>query len=463
MNLCTYQNKKQIEGNRNKSMKTLKLFFIVLVLIATKVNSQNKNQSVHNASTKWFTDARFGMFIHWDISSIAGTEISWSRKGTKPLDITGDPAGYVEDPVYDILYKKFNPIKFNATQLVNLAKKAGMKYIVFTAKHHDGFAMWDTKLTDYSIMQSPYKKDIVKQLADACHKAGMKLGIYYSQRDWHHPEYGIGDNKAYIKYMNGQLKELLTNYGKIDMLWWDSYGTGDLEKFWQIGNTYNLVKKLQPGIIMNNRLAVLAEYNKQPKAYLGDWDTPEQVIGKFQNTRPWESCMTLAIGAWGYQPNARLLNYTECIKMLVSCATGDGNLLLNVGPDATGTVVTEQANRLGKIGDWLKKYGASIYATKGGPYKNGAWGGATFKGNRIYIHVSKWDGNTLKLPNLKAKILKCSNFTNPLNKPKLVQDGENLTITMLAAQQDPVDTIIVLELATSASQELINGEPIAVL
>ncbi len=208
-----------------------------------------------DARMAWWLDARFGMFVHWDMSSLAGTEISWSRKATKPLDIFGDPAGYVPDPVYDNLYKRFNPQRFDARAWVRLAQDAGMRYIVFTAKHHGGFCMWDTKLTDYSIMHTPFKRDVVKELVDACHDAGMRIGLYYSPRDWHHPDYGIGDNRKYVDYMNGQIRELLSNYGRIDVIWWDSYGSGDLVKFWQIGETFDLVKQLRPNIIMNNRLA----------------------------------------------------------------------------------------------------------------------------------------------------------------------------------------------------------------
>ncbi|WP_183576100.1 alpha-L-fucosidase [Mucilaginibacter sp. X5P1] len=446
-------------------MKRLRTLFIPLLLITVTVYGQNKEQQ-NSAALKWFTDARYGMFIHWDMSSVAGTEISWSRKATKPLDITGDPAGYVEDPNYDNLYKKFNPAKFDATEWVRIAKEAGMKYIVFTAKHHGGFAMWNTKTSDYSIMNTPYGKDAIKQLAAACHKAGMKFGLYYSQRDWHNPLYGIGDNKAYINYMNEQIRELLTSYGKIDIIWWDSYGVGDLEKFWQIGSTYDLVKKLQPDIIMNNRLAVLGDYNKQPARYLGDWDTPEQTIGKFQNNRLWESCFTLVHtpdgGGWSYRPDGKVHSYAECINALVGCATGDGNLLLGIGPDATGVIPADQQERLAQISQWLKKYQESIYGTRGGPYTNGTWGGATFKGKKIYLHIRKWNGDSLTLPTLKGKIVKCTNLTNESNRATFVQDNKNLTIKLSADKQDSIDTIIMLELAGDASDELTNGKPIAV-
>src|ERR1035437_1011974 len=176
----------------------------------------HETRAQHDARMKWWTDARFGLFIHWDMSSVAGTEISWSRQSARPLDVDKVPAGYVEDPAYDNLYQRFNPTKFNATEWARLAQAAGMNYIVFTAKHHGGFCMWDTKLTSYSIMNTPFKRDVVKELADACHQAGLPFGLYYSPRDWHHPDYGVGDNRQYNAYMKGQLTELLTHYGKID-------------------------------------------------------------------------------------------------------------------------------------------------------------------------------------------------------------------------------------------------------
>jgi|SRR6218665_641704 len=422
------------------------------------------NEDAHAAALKWFTDARFGLFLHWDMSSIAGTEISWSRKGTKPLDITGDPAGYVADTAYDNLYKKFNPEKFDADAWIKLAKDAGFKYIVFTSKHHGGFAMWDTRQSDYSIMHTPFKRDVVKELSEACHKAGLGFGLYYSQRDWHQPDYGIGDNKKYIDYMNAQVKELLTNYGKIDIIWWDSYGYGDLVNFWQIGKTYDMVKELQPAILMNNRLAVLAEYNKQPAPYLGDWDTPEQKLGKFQNDRPWETCMTLVQTAdnagWSYRPDGKVRSYEECIRSLVSCATGDGNLLLGAGPAPTGEIPADQANRLLEIGQWLKKYGESIYNTRGGPYHNGEWGGSTFKDNRIYLHIAKWQGNKIELPALKSKIIKISNLSDPQSTPIFEIKEHKLIITLDAKKQDKTDTIILLELDGNAGSEMSDGKPI---
>jgi alpha-L-fucosidase len=400
------------------------------------------------------------------MSSIPGTEISWSRKGSKPLDVTGDPAGYVEDPAYDHLYEKFNPTNFNAKQWVNLAQEAGMKYIIFTAKHHGGFCLWDTKLTDYSIRHTPFHRDVVEELAAACHAAGMRFGLYYSPRDWHQPDYGIGDNRKYVAYMNGQLRELLTRYGKIDVIWFDSYGKGDLANFWRIGETFALVKSLQPDIIINNRLAVLGDYNQQPPPYRGDFDTPEQRVGAFQNDRLWESCMSMVTtrdgGGWSYRPDGKVKSFDQCIQTLVHCATGDGNLLLDVGPDSLGDIPADQTGRLLEIGKWLRKNGDGIYGTRGGPYRNGEWGGSTYRGDAIYLHVFQWNGGQLRLPALKSRILQCKLMGKSFDGGvKFSQTGEGITFTVPAGQQDQTDTILQLQLDGPAARELIDGKAIA--
>jgi alpha-L-fucosidase len=409
-------------------------------------NSFTGTPEPSDARTAWWRDTRFGMFIHWDMSSVAGTEISWSRQGSKPLDITGDPAGYVADPVYDNLYKKFDPKKFDAKAWVRLAKAAGMKYIVFTAKHHGGFCMWDTRLTDYSIMHTPFHRDVLKELADACHAEGMRFGIYYSPRDWHQPDYGIGDNRKYVAYMNGELRELLTNYGKVDVLWFDSYGKGDLVNFWRIGETFDLVKKLQPDIMINNRLAVLGDYNQQPAPYLGDFDTPEQRLGKYQDTRLWESCMTVVNapnGGWSYRTDGVVKPAEECIRMLVSCATGDGNLLLDVGPDATGVIPAGQSARLVEIGKWLKKNGKSIYGTRGGPFKPGAYGGTTRRGKTIYVHVFQWPSGALELPPVAVKLVDARLLSG--GKVDARQTDQSLEISVPETDRPKVDTVVALK------------------
>ncbi len=400
------------------------------------------------ARIAWWREARFGMFIHWDMSSVAATEISWSRGGSKPLDITGNPAGYVEDKTYDHLYESFNPAKFNAEAWVKLAQDSGAKYIVFTSKHHGGFCNWDTQFTDYNIMHTPFKRDIVKELADACHKAGMKFGIYYSPRDWHQPDYGVGDNRKYVDYMNGQLKELLTKYGPVDILWFDSYGKGDLLTFWHEDETWNLIKSLAPQAVINDRLCVLGGYGHQPEPYRGDFYTPEQRIGGFDTGRPWEACMTVqAGGGWSYHRNSPCKPLEECLRFLIFSATGDGNLLLDVGPNELGEIPDNQAERFRQIGQWLAKYGATIYGTRGGPLGNNAeWGGMTSKGNTIYVHVLNWPGNgTLQLDGLKGKVASSRVLTNPSSQVKVDSTANGYSLTLdPTASVNQFDTIVEL-------------------
>ena len=399
-----------------------------------------------DARTAWWREARFGMFIHWDMSSLAGTEISWSRQGSKPLDIYGDPAGYVEDPAYDNLYKNFNPTNFNAQAWVQLAKAAGMKYLVFTAKHHGGFSMWDTKLTDYSIMHTPFKRDVLKELADACHVEGLRFGIYYSPRDWHHPDYGIGDNAKYVAYMDGQLRELLTNYGTVDVLWFDSYGRGDALNFWHIPQTWALIKNLQPQIVINNRLAALRATNNPPVSR-GDFDTPEQKLGSYRDTHLWESCMTVVEaphGGWSYRTDGKVKSFEETVRMLMSCATGDGNLLLDVGPDSTGVIPPDQSDRLLKVGEWLKQNGESICGTRGGPFKPGEYGGTTRKGKTIYVHVFKWpEAGVLKFPNVAANLVGACLLGGGKVDAKQTQSG--LEVAIAESSRQKAVTVIALE------------------
>jgi len=199
----------------------------------------------------WWLDAKFGMFIHWGPSSVAGVEIGWARE-THPFDHPGK-GELVPDAVYDALYKEFNPVEFDADALVRTAKEAGMKYIVFTAKHHDGFSNWPTELSDYNIAHTPFKRDICKELADAVHRHGLKLGWYYSTRDWTHPDYLAGDNSKYNDFYHGQIRELLSNYGEVSVLWFD-HVAGDWSQY-RFEELFEMIYELQPGIIVNNRAA----------------------------------------------------------------------------------------------------------------------------------------------------------------------------------------------------------------
>ncbi len=415
----------------------------------------------------WWREARFGMFIHWGPASINGTEISWSRMG-HPHDHSGMET--VPPEVYDNLYKQFNPVKFNADAWMQLAKEAGMKYIVFITKHHDGFSMWHTKLRpEYSILATPFQRDICKEIADSAHRHGLKLGWYYSTRDWTHPDYLVGDNRKYDEFYRGQVQELLSNYGKVDILWFD-HVAGNWEHY-DFKSLFEMMYHLQPTIIINNRVArFIRPPADKPTLEIealtrGDFDTPEQQIGKFQNNRLWESCITLTEcpdgGGWSYRPDCRTRSAKECIQMLVHCACGDGNLLLNVGPKPTGEIPEEQVAVLKEMGAWLQKYGESIYGTRGGPYLNGKWGGSTYKGHFVYLHILTPQNKTLVLPPLKSKILNITILTE--EQVQVQQTEKHIQIKFNNGQNNPIDTLIKLELDRPAQDEMIGGKPLNML
>jgi alpha-L-fucosidase len=376
---------------------------------------------------------KFGLFIHWGPVSLKGTEIGWSRGGERR-----GRSGKGEIPVeeYDNLYKKFNPVRFNADEWVQVAKDAEMKYLVFTSKHHDGFSMFDSKLTDYKITNSPFKRDVVKELADACHKVGLKLGFYYSPVDWYHPDYRTENHSRYIKFLHGQIRELCTNYGRLDIMWFD--GLGGSAKDWDSENMFKIIRELQPHIIINNRAGLPADH-----------DTPEQRIGKFQHDRAWETCMTIC-RQWAWKPNDQMKSLKQCIQTLVSVVGGDGNLLFNVGPMPDGRIEPRQVDRLKEMGQWLKKYGDSIYGTRGGPFKTGPWGASTNKGNNIYLHIFNWDQDTITLPPIPKNIVSSSFLHTGIADVK--QTREKVEVSVPKAHQQEIDTIIKLQLDGSAGE-----------
>ncbi|WP_160714231.1 alpha-L-fucosidase [Chitinophaga solisilvae] len=355
------------------------------------------------ATLKEFMKMRFGMFIHWGPVTLRGTEIGWTRGGSVPKE------------EYDNLYKEFNPVLFNADEWVKTAKDAGMKYLTITARHHDGFCLWPSAYTEYDIMSTPYKRDIVGALATACKKQGIKFCIYYSVLDWYHPDYPIhGSNdqridssanmSRYVQFMKDQLKELITKYDPY-MLWFD----GGWEKPWteDMGrDMYAYLKRLKPSVIINNRLGkeIAAVENKQIDAskMIGDYDTPEQTVGRMNMEMPWESCFTIC-EQWSWKPNDKMKPLSQCLNILSRTAGGNGNLLLNVGPMPDGRIEARQITRLREIGDWLKVNGEAVYGTLGGPYAPGDIFTATRKGNRIYIHVLDASRSSLVLKNIPGR------------------------------------------------------------
>jgi len=374
-------------------------------------------------------EMKFGLFIHWGPVSLKGTEIGWSRGGER-RGRKDKSTGSIPVEIYDNLYKQFNPVKFNADEWIQTAKDAGMKYLVFTSKHHDGFSMFDSKLTDYKISNSPFKRDVVKELADACHKAELKLGYYYSPPDWYHPDYRTENHPRYIKFLHGQLREICSNYGRIDIIWFD--GLGGKAEDWDSENLFRMIRRLQPHVIINNRAGLPADH-----------DTPEQRVGRFQNDRPWETCMTIC-RQWAWKPNDQMKSLKQCVDTLVRVVGGDGNLLFNVGPMPDGLIELRQVTRLKEMGNWLDDYGRSIYATRGGPFKPGDWGASTYKGNTIYIHVLNWDEDTLTLPPIPKKIITSSVMTG--GAATVRQTALAIEISVPEAYRKELDTIIVLQL-----------------
>ncbi len=392
-----------------------------------------------------FMDLRFGMFIHWGPVTLRGKDISWSRGSQIPTDD------------YDSLYKEFDPVLFNADDWVKTAYDAGMKYLTITAKHHDGFCLWPSKYSRHTIAYTPYKKDIVGALASACKKYGIKFCIYYSVLDWFNPDYPLHspkdkapDPKAhmdrYLVFMKNQLKELVTKYDPY-MMWFD----GAWESPWtqqMAVDMYAYLKSLKKNLIINNRLGkeIAGLENKKIdfSKMIGDYDTPEQTVGRMNMDIPWESCITICQN-WAWVPNDKMKSLQECIHILASTAGGNGNLLLDVGPMMDGRIEARQIKRLKEIGNWLKKYGEAIYGTKGGPYKPNADFATTRKANKIYLNVFKTDTTHIVLkPLLQRKITK-----SWLLDGKAVSYSQNereITIQLPAIMPDKNCSVIVLQL-----------------
>ena len=424
------------------------LAFCLLTTSCTKSADTGTRDYLHAGTQdiQAWRQMKFGLFIHWGPVSLKGTEIGWSRGGER-RGRNDKSTGSIPVEVYDNLYKQFNPVKFDAEQWVRMAKDAGMKYLVFTSKHHDGFSMFDSKLTDYKISNSPFKRDVVGELADACHKGGLKLGYYYSPVDWYHPDYRTENHARYIEFMHGQLREICSNYGKIDIIWFD--GLGGTAKDWDSENLFKMIRKLQPNVIINNRAGLPADH-----------DTPEQRIGKFQNDRPWETCMTIC-RQWAWKPNDRMKSFKQCIQTLVKTVGGDGNLLFNVGPMPDGRIEHRQVERLKEMGAWLKEYGQSVYGTRGGPFKPSAWGASTYKGNAVYVHVLNWSGEKLVLAPVPKKIVAGSVLTG--GEASVRQTDEAIEISIPKTDRHEIDTIIKLELEGPADELTPVGVPSASL
>lgn len=330
------------------------------------------------------------------------------------------------------------------------AKSAGVRYIILITKHHDGFHMWDTAFSNYKITNSPFKRDYVKEVVDACHAANMPIGLYFAQREFYHPDYNptgsdpSRDHKKYIQYQFNAVRELLTKYGKIDMLWFDACSWSGMfkETNWDSEKLYRMARQLQPNIVINNRASIP-----------GDFDTPEQHLGSFQNNRPWESCITMpSSDRWSYDPSSGPKSLKTLIQTIVGAADGDGNCLLNVGPRPDGTIQPTEMARLNEIGEWMKKYGHSIYGTRGGPFKNGAWGGSTHKGDKIWLHLMDASAE-YRLPALPCNIKSSKVLTGGTVSCR--SDKDALVVSVPLTDRDPLVTIVELTLDTVLPETLV--------
>jgi alpha-L-fucosidase len=429
-----------IEVNKTIFMKRIIIATICILLAKVAFTQTSPEKSITE-----FMSKRFGIFIHFGPVTLRGTEIGWSR--------------YREVPAaeYDTLYREFDPVLFNADTWVRTAKMAGMKYLTITAKHHDGFCLWPTAVSPYNIGNSPFKRDIVKELADACRRQGITFCVYFTVLDWHDPDYPTkdpydstknvkGDMGKFVQTMKSELKEIVTNYHPF-MLWFD----GNWEGHWTLADgkeIYRYLKELDPGLVINNRIGK-GDHSKFDAQSVGDFLTPEQTIGQLNMKDPWESCITLC-KQWAWRPNDNMKSLKECIHTLERTAGGNGNLLLNIGPMLDGRMEERQISRLREMGDWLNKYGESIYDTHGGPYPPTTVYATTRKGNKIYVHVLERKDNFLQLAPLPGVIVKKAYFLNG-GPVQITQDQKSgYRITLPDTMPDPISSVIVMELDQSA-------------
>ena len=446
--------------------KTILGFLAVILLISfsckTKVEKLSDDERM-----EWWRDARFGMFIHWGAYSIPGGE--WRGDTCKGgaewvMDKLDIPIKEYEDSIT----AKFNPVQFNADEWVAMAKDAGMKYIVLTSKHHDGFCLWDSEITDYDIMEaSPFKRDIVKELAEACKKGGIKFCLYHSIVDWHHPQaqaplfpnYNAGQKdstafntefpKYYENYLKPQVKELLTKYGDIGVVWFDGDWIPDYKT--EMGKDfYKFIRDIQPNTIVNNRVdkgrTGMDGFDKKG-VFAGDFGTPEQEVPDTGISTDWEACMTMN-GSWGYKPSDHNWKSSETlIQHLVDIVSKGGNFLLNIGPDSQGLFPKESIERLKAIGQWTKANGESIYGAKASPVHRPAWGRYTSKAGAIYAHVFDWPEDGKLLLDEKVKVKKASLLAGTKKELKIQKVGDLQLIVLPTSAPDTIATVIKLELS----------------
>jgi len=421
--------------------------------------------SQRDARMQWWREARFGMFIHWGLYAIPAGQ--WNGQPTKGIGEWIMDRANIPMADYEKLASQFNPTKYDPAQWARLAKQAGMKYVVITSKHHDGFCLFDSKATKYDMVDAtPYGKDLLRPLAAECRKQGLKFCVYYSIMDWHHPaQYRNSEKKynptkmyperkaEYVAYMKLQLKELIDQCDP-EVLWFD----GEWPEWWTEPDgrdLYAYLRGLKPRLIINNRIGKgrkgMDGINKADQVYAGDFGTPEQKIPATGLPGvDWESCMTMN-GTWGYRSDDQNWKSAETlIRNLIDIASKGGNYLLNVGPTAEGQIPEASVERLAEIGRWMAANGESIYATHASPLGAFDWGRCTSKTlpggvTRLYLHVFKRpESGKLALSGLKGKPVAASLLVGG-QRLGVEQKGDAVSITLPAELPDKIATVVVLD------------------
>lgn len=446
----------------------MSVIMAMLLLIQLKIVAQSVIIKQLEQTKEFFREAKFGMFVHWGVYSALGGEYQGKEYGSEWIQLHAR----IQADDYEKMARNFNPVSFDPDKWMKLAKQAGMKYIVFTTKHHDGFCMYKSKYTDYNIVDyTPYKKDIVKMLSEACKKNDIKLGLYYSIVDWHHPEFpaiysqlydfhGRPNPKAdihkYVDYQYDQLKELMTNYGPVSFAWFDGGGGFkgvDRYKVLKGDSVVKMIRKLQQGCMINSRIGGSSDYG-----------TPEQTIPGNIQDQAFEVCMTMNDN-WGYAKNDNhWKSIKELIRTLIEVAHKGGNLLLNVGPDGNGNIPDSSVVRLQGMGKWLDINGESIYGAKNSLWELPSWGRSTTRflknGNSvIYFHVYHWPANNvLHITSLNNKVVKAFVFTPNWKKAiKFTQHARDISVDLTGIIQDQTATVVGLEV-TGQKFELTGNE-----
>jgi len=423
---------------------------LCLLLAALPVLAQPRTAPIPDSErTRWFRDSKFGIFVHWGPYSVIGRH-EWARHKLQ-----------IPQAEYDKFAREFNPVNFNAAEWTNLFRSAGAKYVVITSKHHDGFSIYRSRVSEYDMEITPYAGDPLKQLADAAQRSGLRLGFYHSIMDWKHPDYRPlrawehpktyeegGDMPRYLDYMKAQLRELLTNYGDVSMIWFDGEWEHKPEEI-NADGIYDFIRSIQPNTLINDRL-----YNRRA-GNKADFGTPEQFVPATGVTGPdgkpvlWESCVTINTDSWGYNKyETDFKTDRDLIRMLIEVVSKGGNLLLNVGPRPDGTIQPEFVERLQSIGRWMDVNSDAIYETTASPFARlPFYGRATVKGSTLYLHVFNWpkDGK-LRVPGLNNLVHKAYLLADRTANITTARDGDDIVISLPAQAPDDTASVIALQL-----------------